>query len=162
MRKETLSYLGKDIISLHQVVSKMSDVIFKKYNINLVKYLTISGLALAIYRSNYLLPVFNIPHTKGIIEKCIRSAYYGGRTEVLKPTGKNLLYFDFNSLYPTAMLKPMPVGKPVFSFIKDIYKIFGFVKATITSSDGNIPVLPCRVFIGNSLKLIFPNGKWTG
>ena len=162
MREETLSYLSNDLICLYQVVSKVSEVIYNKYRINLVKHLTISGLALAIYRSNYLLAGFNLPHTNGRIEKCIRSAYYGGRTEVFIPKGENLVSYDYNSLYPTAMLKPMPVGTPTFSLCKDINKIFGFVKATITTSGGNIPVLPCRVIRNGSSKLIFHNGKWTG
>lgn len=162
MREETLSYLSKDLICLHQVISKVSLIIYNKYSINLFKHVTISGLALAIYRSNYLSSGFKLPNTRGRIEQCIRDAYYGGRTEVFIPIGYNLLSYDYNSLYPSAMLKPMPVGVPIFSLCKDLNQIFGFVKATITTSGNNIPVLPCRVIRQGSSKLIFPNGRWTG
>jgi len=60
------------------------------------------------------------------------------------------------------MLKPMPIGQPTFSLCKDLSKIFGFVKATITTTGDNIPVLPCRIMRNNTSKLVFPNRTWTG
>ncbi|GER42509.1 DNA polymerase [Striga asiatica] len=45
----------------------------------------------------------------------IRRAYYGGHTDVYKPYGENLYYYDVNSLYPYVMKEfPMPGGKPVW------------------------------------------------
>lgn len=159
MRKETLSYLDKDLICLSQIVSKMSDIIYRKYRVNITNCVTISGLALAIYRSNFLKTEHNLAHSSGSLELAIRSAYFGGRTEVFIPIGNDLSSFDFNSLYPTAMLQPMPVGQPTFSLCKDLNKIFGFVKAKITSPSINIPVLPCRINIKGEEKLIFPVGS---
>jgi len=39
----------------------------------------------------------------------VHKAYYGGRNEVFTPLLKNkkAYYYDVNSLYPYAMLKPM-------------------------------------------------------
>lgn len=162
MRNETILYLEKDIICLFQVVNEMSDIIFKKYRINITKHNTISSLAISIYRSNFLQSHYKLTHTSGDLENAVRSAYFGGRTEVFVPKGENLVSYDFNSLYPTAMLQPMPVGQPTFSLNKDLSKIFGFVKATITTPSIHIPVLPCRVKINGEDKLIFPIGSWTG
>jgi hypothetical protein len=39
--------------------------------------------------------------------KDIKSAYYGGITEVYKPYGENLYNYDVNSLYPYVALNPM-------------------------------------------------------
>src|SRR5699024_5368022 len=100
----------KDLISLHQVVCNMGDLIFKRYRVNITKYNTISGLSIGIYRTNYLQPHFKIPITTGDVEKAIRSAFYGGRTEVFIPFAENIKSYDYNSLYPSAMLKPMPGG----------------------------------------------------
>ncbi|OTA50165.1 hypothetical protein K449DRAFT_427466 [Hypoxylon sp. EC38] len=72
---------------------------------------------------------------EGSLEVAIRSAYYGGRCEVFKPYGNNLNAYDFNSLYPYAMLQDLPVGQPTYSLIKDLSKIFGYVKVKITSPD---------------------------
>jgi len=159
MEDETLKYLDKDLICLFQVVNKMSNVIFRKYRINITKYTTISGLAMAIYRSNFLKIEHKLAHTTGSVENAIRSAYFGGRTEVFVPMGDNLVSYDYNSLYPTAMLQPMPVGQPTFSICKDLNKIFGFVKAKITTPGISIPVLPCRIKIKGEEKLIFPIGN---
>jgi len=136
----------------------MSDIIFKRYRVNITRYNTISGLSMGIYRTNYLQPQFKIPNTTGDVEKAIRSAYYGGRTEVFTPFVENLQSYDYNSLYPSAMLKPMPGGEPIYSILKDLSKIFGFVKARITTTNDKIPVLPARVNINGTEKLIFPNG----
>jgi hypothetical protein len=112
---------------------------------------------MAIYRSKYLEPQFKLAHTTGSVEKAIRSAYNGGRTETFIPYGENLVSYDYNSLYPTAMLKPMPVGQPIFSLRKDLSKIFGYVQATITTTGENIRVLPCIIIHSNTSKLVFPN-----
>jgi len=115
---------------------------------------------MGIYRSNYLKEDdFKLANTKGELEFAVRSAYYGGRTEVFTPYANNLKAYDYNSLYPTAMLKPMPVGEPVFSLCKDLKKIFGFVKAKITTPAINIPVLPCRIELDGEEKLTFPIGS---
>jgi len=162
MQEETLKYLEWDLISLYQIVCNMNDILFKKYRINITKYATISGLAMGIYRSNYLKPEYKLANTKGPLEIAIRSAYYGGRTEVFKPFGFNLYSYDYNSLYPTAMLKPMPVGQPIFSLNKDLNKIFGFVKVKVTTPAINIPILPCKINFEGEEKLIFPIGSWIG
>lgn len=162
MRDETILYLEKDLISLYQIINKMSDLIFKSYKINITNCKTISSLALSIYRSNFLDNEHMLAHTEGDLEKAVRSAYFGGRNEVFVPCGKNLYSYDYNSLYPTAMLQPMPVGNPLFSLCKDLHKIFGFVKAKVTVPGMNIPPLPCRTNIDGVEKLTFPIGTWTG
>lgn len=145
MRYETLSYLNKDLISLHQIITKMSDEIFNKYQINITNHSTLSGLALAIYRSNFMPADSKIVRVKGRVEKAIRSAYYGGAVDVYRPQGENLYYYDANSLYPAAMLQPMPVGEPTYSTNKNLNEIFGFVRATVTSPNLYNPTLPCKV-----------------
>lgn len=161
MREETLKYLSKDIISLYQILVKMDKIIFSNYRINITSHPTIASLAFAILRSNFLSSNNLLPKSKGEIENAIRSAYFGGRTEVFKPLGYNLYSYDFNSLYPYAMLKDMPVGSPTFSLIKDLSKIFGYVYVKVTSpANIYIPVLPCRVKSkGGDTKLLFPVGS---
>ena len=70
--------------------------------------LTISRLALNIFIKNYLgatkIPVIN----NVSIFSNIKKAYYGGITEVYKPYGQNLKYYDVNSLYPFCSKNYMP------------------------------------------------------
>jgi len=170
LKEETIKYLNKDLISLHEVIMKMSHLVFDNWRVNLASVRTISALAFLIYRSNFLVDdsdknvkaLYPLAKLKGKVEECVRLAYYGGRNEVYKPTASNIYVYDYNSLYPTAMTKPMPVGKPLYSKLKDLSKIFGFVKANITMPDMYYPVLPCRVVVDGEEKLIFPTGKWTG
>jgi len=163
LKDETLNYLSKDLISLYQILKKMDEIIFSNYRINITSHVTISSLAIRILRSNFLNSSNILPKSKGELEQAIRSSYYGGRCEVFRPFGYYLRAYDFNSLYPYAMLQDMPIGQPTFSLIKDLSKIFGFVKVKVTTPDNlYIPILPCRVENEGSYKLIFPLGCWTG
>jgi hypothetical protein len=53
---------------------------------------------------NYNIPLIN----KKSIYYDIKQSYFGGITEVYKPYGKNLYYYDVNSLYPLAALNAKP------------------------------------------------------
>jgi hypothetical protein len=113
---------------------------------------------MAIYRKHYL----NTDQLKiidGGIHDSIRKAYYGGLSNVYKPISceNTLYYYDVNSLYPYAMLNPMPVGNPIHSTNKDLSKIFGFVFAKITADESvKVPILPVRSEDGS---LILPRGE---
>jgi hypothetical protein len=109
-----------------------------------------------------LIPKYFLPKLKGRLEESVRAAYFGGRNEIFIPIINNILSYDFNSLYPTAMMMGMPVGIPFHTYNKNLNEIFGFVRAKIVAPAINIPVLPCRVMVNGVEKLIFPIGQWTG
>lgn len=162
LRSETLAYLERDLISLHQILMVMSDDIFNKYCLDITKFVTLSSLSFNIFRSNFMSDSVRLPKLRGGINKAIREAFYGGCVDVYIPFIKKVFYYDVNSLYPFAMLRDMPIGQPIHSSIKDLNKIFGFVKATVTSPGLRIPILPCKVTLKTGDKfLIFPNGTWT-
>jgi hypothetical protein len=138
----------------------MDQIVYNNFRINITSKPTIASLSLAILRSNFLDKNVQIPQTRGRVEKAIRSAYFGGRNEVFLPVVYGYHAYDYNSLYPSAMLKDLPVGSPIFSLSKDITKIFGFVKVKVTAPDNiNIPVLPVKIITkGGDEKLVFPGG----
>ena len=94
-----------------------------------------------------------------------RDAFFGGRTEVfkLKKTADGIdgkiKYIDVCSLYPTVMYyDPYPVGHPMKILNPPCYdpNWFGFVKCKVLPPrDLYIPVLPCRVQMSKSEKLLF-------
>lgn len=91
--------------------------------------ITISGLALRLFLKDfYKNNILNI--NKPSLYKDVKQAYYGGITEVYKPKGTNLYYYDVNSLYSSVALNDMPgltCSKQVF--YEDYYNIdtlFGF------------------------------------
>lgn len=98
------------------------------------------------------------------IKNLIFDSYYGGRTEVFKRGFyKNIYYYDINSLYPSVMLKELPlpqsVEKPIFYSVENIKKFMGVSKVKIkTPKNLKKPLLPFR----HDGKLVFPLGVFTG
>jgi DNA polymerase type B, organellar and viral len=94
----------------------------------------------------------------------LKESYFGGITEVYKPYGKNLYYYDVNSLYPHSALNPMPGLNCVYEEdinknIKDIINnMFGFYYCRIKTSDKYLGLLPFRDKQG----IIMPTGEWEG
>ena len=102
----------------------------------------------------------------GCLHDLFRSGYYGGRVEAfyIKPfeSESDVYYGDVNSMYPFAMLKPMPIG----DFERDDSRHkpkweneVGYVDATVSIPDTcYLPPLPWRY----KNKLIFPTGTFRG
>lgn len=90
----------------------------------------------------------------------IRESYYGGRTEVFRRYGKNLHYYDINSMYPDAMRNnPYPKGR--YMKVRQFHKSkLGIYRVKVKAPPFlEIPFLPYR---NENNKLIFPLGSWEG
>lgn len=114
------AHLKNDCLSLYNIL----DIALKE---NGKLNLTVASQALYEFEHNYLDGyIWNLSDR---LDKYFRTNFYrGGRVEVYKGFGKNLFYYDFNSLYPSVMLEKMPVGssKTTKTYIKDkpgYYKI---------------------------------------
>lgn len=124
--------------------------------------LTISSLALKTFK-----------HMRGIKRLCelsnasyhddyLRKAYSGGRTEVFKmQVDEDYSYLDVNSLYPSQMLKPLPVGK-VHKFtswfnVNEAYKnrMAGVYEVEWKAPEMHTPILWERKDFQHASKLIF-------
>lgn len=161
LKKETLNYLSDDTRTLWEILNKFSLDIWNE-RVNITSSSTISALAFNIYKTNYLqITNANLSQVKGNAHENMRSAYFGGRTEVYTPKGFNLQSFDCNSIYPYCMLKPMPVDQPVFSNDTNLNNYFGVVYAKVQTIKYNkYPSLPFRdPELG---WLLFPLGNWEG
>lgn len=146
-------------------MTKFSDVIYRKHKIQVSGTLTISSLAMNIFLTNYYdptkaaIPLIN----KRSLAVDIRKSYFGGITEVYKPYGESLYYYDVNSLYPFAALAPMPGLNCSFSDsinakLEDVVDLFGFYYCTVATggaSDNYLGLLPVRTMKG----IIMPTGK---
>ena len=115
LREETLKYCNQDVITLHQVISTFQIKIFNLFRVDIIKSPTLSSLAFAIFRSNYLKD-HKIPLINGEIYNFIKKGYTGGSVDVYKPSpkaGEKINRYDINYLYPFAMKEfYMPVGNP--------------------------------------------------
>lgn len=160
-KREVLEYLNKDLISLLDVMKKGTDYIFNNYGVDLSKTYSTSNLAIRIFRTSFL--NVNIPLLNRAMDTFIRKSYLGGITEVYKVKGKNLYNYDVNSLYPAAMIKPIP-----FEFKRiieggeiDLNRFFGFIYATVYCPKSvKVPVLPWRDPVKGRIQC--PYGLFTG
>jgi len=142
--------------------------------VDITKVLSASSLSLLIFRLNHL--DTNIPILKNHVDSFIRKSYFGGATDYYKAYGEDLHYYDVNSLYPYAMLKPMPLNlikvhknmdesfptnqsQGCNSFGgRDFNNFFGFVKCKVTTPNTLKPILPFK----RNGRTIFPTGSWIG
>jgi hypothetical protein len=125
---------------------------------------TSASHSLKVFRTNYLNDEINIDAT---FHYMIRLAYYGGRTECVK-RGKayNVTCGDFNSLYPSCMLEEMPdpnseYYKKICS-MRDIENYEGLTYVEGFQDDRYITVLPYKIEVQGTKKLIFPCGYLKG
>lgn len=89
------------MLALHQILDKMSDMVYKDFRLNITKLMTISSLSLNIFTTKFIKD--DIYKVGGKVHDDIREAFYGGRVDVFNPEGEGLYQYDVNSLYPFAM-----------------------------------------------------------
>ena len=142
-------------------------MIFNLFHISIHKYPTLSSLAFAIFRTNFLIEN-TIPQISGQIAKDIRQGYTGGAVDMYIPEnldGKKVFCYDVNSLYPTMMKDyAMPIGKPTL-FEGNIRAIdpnaFGFFYCKIIAPDNlKHPILQTHVKTDEGIRTIAPLGQW--
>lgn len=142
-------YLKNDCLGLYEILEKFSNW---GLNNGTLKQ-TLPSQSLFIFRESFL--KHRLSSLNEDTEDFIRRTYFGGRVEIFKMRGKELNYYDFNSLYPRVMLEPMPIGRPltVTSFYPSLIGFYE-IEAEIPT-DLLIPPLP----VVRQNKLFFPVGK---
>ena len=156
-------YLKSDLEGLLEALTKFGDYTFKKYNLNITSFKTLSGLAFAAYLTSYLPDNLRseLKIVKGELEKEIRKSYFGGNVDVFANEITDGYLYDINSQYPTAMLNDMPIGDPVLSLETNINKIFGFIYGEITAPDEQTLKVPFIQYKDPITKLtVCPKGKF--
>lgn len=164
-RAELLDYMIQDIRLSGGVMLKAQEIYWTEYNVDIVNYLTLSALSLAISRMSYYDPnswPIHIPSRNE--DTFIRRGYYGGHADVYKPYGKNLHYYDVNSLYPYIMKTySMPGGVPVWNGHlegQELSNLYGFIEAYVECPRTlTRPFLPYR---DENETLLFPTGEFVG
>lgn len=171
IRSELLNYNKRDCKVLYEILLKFAMGIHDSYKINITTYPTLSSIAFAIYRSNYIKANFNIPITsKKDFDRMCKS-YRGGHVDVYIPYGEKLYCYDVNSLYPYVMHKhyyPTGVAKyfarPIGKFA-DLNNLFGIIKVNVfCPEDMKCPILLHKYTDPKTgeVSTLCPTGKWTG
>jgi len=168
LKKEAISYLKSDLISLFSVMNEFSKRLYVMFNTQMTEGLTITRLSLNIYLKNYYIsrhtlnkkeiPLINTHFPFNFI----KLGYFGGINEVYIPYGENLQYLDVNSLYPFAALNPMPGTN--CEYIEslegelDLNQLFGFFFAEVKTNEQYFGLLPLHL----DNQLVLPQGKFSG
>ena len=160
LKKELKKYCENNVIALHQIINKFSLEIFNLFRVDITKYYSLSSVAFAIYRSNFLFEN-KIPKITGKMYQDIYKSYKRGLVEIFIPEGENLYLVDVNYEYPEIICLDMPGGKVKY-FEGDLDlnepKNFGFFQAEIIANENlTMPVLPVKY--KNST--FCPIGQWT-
>lgn len=127
LKTELLIYMKNDIVALYKIIDIYIKYIFDLENLNITKVSTISSVSLISYLSNYYnikTPIY-IPRHKNYLD--IKNCYYGGRVEVYKPYAEKIFIYDVVSLYPSVMLKDLPIGYLNKSTDTNLDNYLGFV-----------------------------------
>jgi len=141
---------------------KANNQLHEDYSININEGVTISSLAMKLFLSKYYKD--NIAKiTKPSIYDFIKKYYYGGITEVYRPYGENLNYYDVNSLYPYVAFNDMPgINCKKITILNSeerknsLDKLFGFFYCKVKSPMNlYIGLLPIKTNVG----LEFPLGE---
>jgi hypothetical protein len=163
-REEAKIYCNRDLICLYDVIKCFFNKVYDQYGISLLSYPTIGSLAMGIYRSNFMGSDVQIPLLNGSVANNIRSAYFGGIVDILKPTGTKLYQYDVNSLYPFMMLNDLPIGNPVHIkgaiSANEASDLFGFFNCKIVAPKcaSLVQFLPYK----HEKRTITPVGSWSG
>lgn len=148
--KILLDYMKQDILLLGGVMQKAQEIYSAVYKVDIESKITVSSLALSIFRMKYYdasnWPIY-IPNINE--DRFIRKGYYGGHTDVYMPVGENLYYYDVNSLYPFVMKEfPMPGGVPVWRqnlVGTELNSLLGFIEVYVKCPTTiKRPLLPYR------------------
>jgi len=154
-------YALQDSIALYKALFTAQLTYFNKFGVDIESVYSTATLSLKIFRTKFLdKNIFILPQH---IDLFIRQGYFGGGTDVYKAYGKLIHYYDVNSLYPAAMLNPMPYDlvKPYLINLSNrtLESFFGFAEVEVICPDSmKRPVLPFH-FNG---KTIYPIGTWKG
>jgi hypothetical protein len=153
--KSFIHYAEMDVICMQSALLVAQKEYLSKYSVDITSAFSTSSLCLKIYRTHFQNNKINIPILNTMQDSYIRNSYVGGSTDVYARYAENLYYYDINSLYPAAMLKPMPYRVLGYKeSIPNLYKFFGFCYAKIECPINVFPLLPCK----HEGKTIHPQG----
>lgn len=158
-----------DVKGLYEILRKAQKMFYNRFGVDCSKAMTVSQLALRIFRTRYQSNSLRNPlvvgdrHDKGLIGefKLIQNSYAGGRVEVFDMNLKNeVAVYDINSMYPSVMLKPVPINS--YFCLENvspgkaeeiILNNHGFADVTVTSRREFFPLLWTK----QDGKLLFTN-----
>jgi hypothetical protein len=161
---EFKKYSIQDSECLLKALINAQNIYYNDYNIDITSVLSTSTLSLKIFRTGFLkheIPILNNKH-----DSFIRNSYFGGATDYYKAYGENVYHYDINSLYPFAMMKPMPFNiirehNNINKMLTKDFNLFGFFEVECYSPTYSDKAKILKPFLPykQANKTIFPCGN---
>lgn len=146
------AYLKRDCISLSMALDAFARILLDKFGVT--PSATLSLTAVKAFDKSFF-PVNKIVANEEF-EKFIRAATYGGRNEVYKKYGEEVLMYDMKGMFVSCYDAQMPIGK--MHWVRPTIDHGVLAEATAkVPTDKRVGPLPYR-FCG---RLIFPVGEFT-
>ena len=153
-----LEELKEELNDTFARVMNLSNTLTSIYGTKLKDVYGQGSIAYRVFRTKFIGNA-KIPLLDSKVDEFIRKAYHSVTSDVFLPYGRNLYFYDCNSLFPSAMLECMPEGQPRPITTRELSKLFGFVRVKVECpAHIQIPLLP----VNRDDKLITPTGKWEG
>lgn len=129
------SYAVQDSRCLYQALFKAQQIYHREYNVDITSIVSTANLSFKIFRSKYMDNNVKIPILTRYEDSFIRKSYFGGSTDIYKEYGRNLHYYDVNSLYPHVMSYDMPYEVKgyvnPYQVNRDLNSFFGFAEVEV-------------------------------
>jgi len=138
------------------------EVLAKFFLLTGQRCITLAATAMSIFRHDY--QSRDLPSVRDKVTDWIRLGYFGGRVETYRWDAATLNCYDVNSLYPYAMMGPLPVRYDMGTrrIPDNDDKFIGFYEADVDYPELYIPSLPYLLSESQEQKLYFPVGRFTG
>ncbi|CAI2189173.1 6142_t:CDS:2 [Funneliformis geosporum] len=160
--EQAKKYLRADCEALYQVLVKFFTEISSSFHLNPIQNLSITGVSFRAWKQKMLPKIVEGVRDLSRQVDPFRVAYHGGIVEVYRPHLEGVgYYYDVNSLYPTAMCRPMPTGEPKLIDLTPtgLDSFFGYLWAKVRApADLYVGLLPIK-YKG---QLICPGGTFSG
>jgi hypothetical protein len=153
------TYNEADCTILHRAICLFQDTLA---DMGASLRMTIASTALGLFRTRYLQKTIE---TLPAMNDTLRASYIASRVEVfrsvlsVKPGQPKVKYYDFNSMFPTAMTKPLPGEFLATSRSLPGGDTLYFADADVRVPEMYLPPLGCR---GRDGRIYFPVGAWRG
>jgi hypothetical protein len=130
-----MNYLVFDVVSLAHFLGILYSWTTTVYGFNLLNCISLAQFTILNYRLNFQnKKVFYLSNG---LRRMFQPFFGGNKIHITQNVGKNLYFYDINSLYPYLMLRGLPNDYSPITTKEDLNFFFGFIGVTLLKKPKN-------------------------